>query len=57
MAELIWETIPSGDEVFLCKRSRVPGGWLVVMGERNYQTNIDRGIGITFVTDPNREWV
>jgi hypothetical protein len=57
MADLIWEMVNSGDELFVCKRAKVPGGWIVRVGERRYEVGDDEGIGLTFVPDPNHAWV
>lgn len=34
-------------------RTQVPGGWLLSLTDAN---GTGRGIGITFVPDPNHEW-
>jgi hypothetical protein len=56
MAELIWEIVHSGEELFVCRRAKVPGGWLVIMGARRYDDGDVDAAGLTFVPDPRHEW-
>ena len=61
-----WEDIPQDRSFDLC-RAKVPGGWLVAATEDVIHNQYEYGRGmvggwdwrvsLTFVPDPNHEWV
>jgi hypothetical protein len=60
-AKLKWELIETGDEVFLIKRAKIPGGWLVWAAENeepeeDEPCTLATAAGLTFVPDPTHRW-
>ena len=54
----------NGDQVFELYRAKIPGGWLLLMQQHDYEDNgeIDGWAygwgygGMTFVPDPSHKW-
>jgi hypothetical protein len=60
-AKLKWEFIETEEEVFLVKRAKIPGGWLVWAAENEEPEEGEVwtptiAAGLTFVPDPTHAW-
>jgi len=57
MRKLRWETLQSDKyEQEQVVRTKIPGGWLVMVDKWDINEERPVGVGVTFVPDPEHKW-